>query len=218
MKYDIPFAFAETKKSNIGDGSKVPHLAYVGDGELEENVNFSAGAITVINAAYFNEYHEIPSFLVDDIDNSGGFEGFSGNEGYNSSFYGIVNLSGAVGNKDWIIEGDIPIVSMHGDQDDVVPYDNSLVTLFGLNVLVDGSYIIHQRMLELENYSNLHTYVNEGHSPYTNMDFEAEYSSSFLYEIVCSSDLILGDLNQDESFNILDIIELVLFIRTAAIS
>ncbi len=40
-------AFAETKKSNIGDGSKVPHLAYVGDGELEENVNFSAGAITV---------------------------------------------------------------------------------------------------------------------------------------------------------------------------
>jgi bifunctional UDP-N-acetylglucosamine pyrophosphorylase/glucosamine-1-phosphate N-acetyltransferase len=40
-------AFAETKKSNIGDGSKVPHLAYVGDGEIEKNVNFSAGAITV---------------------------------------------------------------------------------------------------------------------------------------------------------------------------
>lgn len=40
-------AFAETKKSNIGDGSKVPHLAYVGDGEIEGNVNFSAGAITV---------------------------------------------------------------------------------------------------------------------------------------------------------------------------
>ena len=40
-------AFAETKKSNIGDGSKVPHLAYVGDGEIEDNVNFSAGSITV---------------------------------------------------------------------------------------------------------------------------------------------------------------------------
>jgi len=40
-------AFAETKKSNIGDGSKVPHLAYIGDGEIEKNVNFSAGAITV---------------------------------------------------------------------------------------------------------------------------------------------------------------------------
>lgn len=40
-------AFAETKESKIGKGSKVPHLAYVGDAELGENVNFSAGAITV---------------------------------------------------------------------------------------------------------------------------------------------------------------------------
>jgi bifunctional UDP-N-acetylglucosamine pyrophosphorylase/glucosamine-1-phosphate N-acetyltransferase len=40
-------AFAETKNSNIGKGSKIPHLAYVGDADLEENVNFSAGSITV---------------------------------------------------------------------------------------------------------------------------------------------------------------------------
>ena len=40
-------AFAETKNSNISKDSKVPHLAYVGDAELEEGVNFSAGAITV---------------------------------------------------------------------------------------------------------------------------------------------------------------------------
>ena len=40
-------SFAETKKSKIGKGSKEPHLAYVGDAEIGENVNFSAGAITV---------------------------------------------------------------------------------------------------------------------------------------------------------------------------
>ena len=40
-------AFAETKKSKIGKGSKIPHLAYVGDAELGTDVNFSAGAITV---------------------------------------------------------------------------------------------------------------------------------------------------------------------------
>ena len=170
---------------------------------------YSAGAVTAINAAYLNEYEEIPSFLDEEFNDVGGFEGLSGNEGYNSNFYGIVNLSGAVGNKDWIIEGDIPIVSMHGDQDDTVPYDDNLVTLFGLNIVVDGSYVIHERMLELGNYSNLYTYENQGHSPYTNMSFEAEFSSSFLYEIVCSEDFIIGDLNQDESFDILDIIELV---------
>ena len=37
----------ETKNSNVGSGSKIPHLSYVGDADLEENVNFSAGSITV---------------------------------------------------------------------------------------------------------------------------------------------------------------------------
>ena len=40
-------AFSETKNSNVGSGSKIPHLSYVGDADLEENVNFSAGSITV---------------------------------------------------------------------------------------------------------------------------------------------------------------------------
>jgi len=39
--------FVEVKKSNIGDRSKINHLAYVGDCEMGDDVNFSAGAITV---------------------------------------------------------------------------------------------------------------------------------------------------------------------------
>ena len=38
--------FVEIKKSTIGKGSKVPHLSYVGDSELGENVNIGAGSIT----------------------------------------------------------------------------------------------------------------------------------------------------------------------------
>ena len=177
---------------------------------------YSAGAIAAINAAYLNEYDEIPSFLYDDYDNFGGLEGLSGNLGYDSSFHGIVNLSGAVGNQEWIIDGDIPIVSMHGNQDDVVPYDNSLVTLFGLSVEVDGSYIIHERMVALGNYSDLHTYQNQGHSPYTNMEFETDFSSSFLYDIICSEDFILGDLNEDQNINVTDIVLLINLILSNA--
>ena len=171
---------------------------------------YSAGAVTAINAAYLNEYEELPYFLEDDFDSFGGFEGLSGNEGYESDFHGIVNLSGAVGDQEWIVENDIPIVSMHGDLDDVVPYDNSLITLFGLNIAVDGSYIIHQKMQELGNYSSLHTYYNQGHDPYSNMNFEAEYSSNFLYEIVCDQNsYLMGDVNNDGILNVLDIIILV---------
>jgi bifunctional UDP-N-acetylglucosamine pyrophosphorylase/glucosamine-1-phosphate N-acetyltransferase len=38
--------FVEIKKSVIGAGSKVPHLSYVGDGEIGANVNIGAGSIT----------------------------------------------------------------------------------------------------------------------------------------------------------------------------
>ncbi|MDQ3932167.1 MAG: bifunctional UDP-N-acetylglucosamine diphosphorylase/glucosamine-1-phosphate N-acetyltransferase GlmU [Actinomycetota bacterium] len=38
--------FVEMKNAIIGEGSKVPHLSYVGDARLGRDVNFSAGAIT----------------------------------------------------------------------------------------------------------------------------------------------------------------------------
>lgn len=38
--------FVEVKKSEIGDGSKVNHLAYVGDSDIGKNVNVGAGTIT----------------------------------------------------------------------------------------------------------------------------------------------------------------------------
>ena len=39
-------AFSEVKKSTIGNNSKVPHLSYIGDCEIGENVNIGAGTIT----------------------------------------------------------------------------------------------------------------------------------------------------------------------------
>ena len=38
--------FVEIKKSRIGDGSKIPHLSYIGDSEVGGNVNVGAGTIT----------------------------------------------------------------------------------------------------------------------------------------------------------------------------
>ena len=38
-------AFVEVKNSIIGKGSKLPHLSYVGDSELGENVNVGCGVV-----------------------------------------------------------------------------------------------------------------------------------------------------------------------------
>jgi len=38
--------FVEIKKSNLGEGVKAAHLAYMGDAEIGDRVNMSCGAIT----------------------------------------------------------------------------------------------------------------------------------------------------------------------------
>ena len=38
-------SFAETKNATLGDGAKVPHLAYVGDGDVGENANIGCGSV-----------------------------------------------------------------------------------------------------------------------------------------------------------------------------
>jgi bifunctional UDP-N-acetylglucosamine pyrophosphorylase/glucosamine-1-phosphate N-acetyltransferase len=40
-------AYVETKNANIGDGSKVPHLSYVGDATIGEGTNIGAATIFV---------------------------------------------------------------------------------------------------------------------------------------------------------------------------
>jgi bifunctional UDP-N-acetylglucosamine pyrophosphorylase/glucosamine-1-phosphate N-acetyltransferase len=39
-------SFAEIVRSRIGPGSAVPHVSYLGDAEVGENVNVGAGTIT----------------------------------------------------------------------------------------------------------------------------------------------------------------------------
>ena len=39
--------FVEVKNSNVGEGSKLPHLSYIGDCDMGSNVNMGCGTITV---------------------------------------------------------------------------------------------------------------------------------------------------------------------------
>ena len=49
-------AFVDLKNTTVGHGSKVPHLSYVGDADLGEDVNVGAGTVTV----NFDGYREAP--------------------------------------------------------------------------------------------------------------------------------------------------------------
>lgn len=50
-------AFCELKASSVGAGSKVPHLSYVGDATIAEDVNIGAGTITCNYDGFTHEKH-----------------------------------------------------------------------------------------------------------------------------------------------------------------
>jgi bifunctional UDP-N-acetylglucosamine pyrophosphorylase/glucosamine-1-phosphate N-acetyltransferase len=49
-------AYCEVKNARVGVGSKVPHLSYIGDAEIGEDVNLGAGTITA-NYDGKNKHH-----------------------------------------------------------------------------------------------------------------------------------------------------------------
>jgi bifunctional UDP-N-acetylglucosamine pyrophosphorylase / glucosamine-1-phosphate N-acetyltransferase len=56
-------SFVEIKASRIGDGTKVPHLAYVGDAVIGKNSNLGAGTVTV----NYDGYAKYRTTIGDDV-------------------------------------------------------------------------------------------------------------------------------------------------------
>ena len=132
----------------------------------------SAGAFIALHAAYIDELSEVPDII--DLTQpglGGGLEGMSGNEGYSSDVLSIVNISGAIGEADWIDAGDVPVVSTHGTADGTVPFGTSTISLFGINVIeVDGSWPVHIRAAEVGLDHRLVTFEGAGHVPHVTSD------------------------------------------------
>src|SRR5690606_21206137 len=74
--------------------------------------------------------------------------------------YGL-NLSGGIYDTAWIDAGEAPLISVHGDQDDVVLYDHGLASGF---IELYGSKPIDQRLTEIGVESYLYTFKGGGHS------------------------------------------------------
>ncbi len=105
----------------------------------------SAGAFLGLHLAYVDEVSEIPEQVDQTAPGmAGGLEGESGNPGYSSEVLGVINVAGALKTAEYISEGDVPLVSVHGTADGTVPFGSDWITLSGFPIAeVDGSSIIH---------------------------------------------------------------------------
>ncbi|MCC3159976.1 carboxylesterase family protein [Hymenobacter sp. 15J16-1T3B] len=120
----------------------------------------SAGAITAVHLVYLDQQAELDALYPGA---PGGLEGNSGTPGPSSAVVAAINLSGALGTLSWLEAGDEPLVSVHGTNDNVVPYGTG--PTFTGNV-VSGSGAIKSRADAVGVPNTLRTFRGAGHVPY----------------------------------------------------
>jgi len=175
----------------------------------------SAGAITALHAAYMDETDSIPDFLAEIIENNGGFEGNSGDEEnltYSSEALAVFNLSGGIYRADWLDEADPPLVSYHGVDDDLVPYEEGSLGArfngFQIDLMtVFGSGSIHQQADEIGIPNYLKAVENGGHEEIYDSEFQLELdefsyqSLLFYHDLLCAGVEVLPSSADNISFN-----------------
>jgi hypothetical protein len=151
----------------------------------------SAGAFCALHLAYLDQPSEIPSTL--DTVGLGGIEGNSGNTGYASTVRAVLNLCGAMGDTAWMVPGDVPVCSMHGTADQVVPYNSAMLYLLSIIpiMVVHGSYSVNEHAMLTGVGQSMYTFYGAPHVPYSSdvnyMDTTVRFVSNFLYRFLgCS--------------------------------
>lgn len=141
----------------------------------------SSGAVTALHYAFMDN-GEIPSEV--DTTVLGGIEGNSGTPGVKSDISCVVNCWGAIGDTAFIqADEQFPVISLHGTDDNVVPYDAGFA--FGMPFLpLYGSAAVDRQCRRLGIISKLHAYegMGHGHGVDEHMDTTVELISSFLYD------------------------------------
>ncbi len=144
----------------------------------------SAGAISALMTEYCNRPEEMAEMgNMDALDELGGFYATSGfYPQYDWNVAAVVNVAGALVNAAWVEPGDVPIVSAHGDQDNIVPYGYGPFGGGALGGFFDlqGSSIVHQEAVNEGVCSYLFTM--EGHD-HPNEGMGIEYIKSVVHRI-----------------------------------
>jgi predicted esterase len=112
-------------------------------------LGFSAGGMIALHTAYVNSVTEagtIDANFQTIINANGGLEGTSGNAAYTSTFKAVINLSGSLLFKNYIATGDIPLLSIYGTSDNLMPTGDGSFSLPSISsISVSGSVSLQTR-------------------------------------------------------------------------
>jgi len=152
----------------------------------------SAGSILSIHNAYLDDTTKFPAKI--DPDPVDPLNGTSGNPGYSSAPQAIVNLCGAIGDTTWLEMLDQPFVSVHTQDDDVVPYGSDTANPGIPVMLVHGSYSMNLRAQNVDVTNPFLSFPTGGHcgflSNQTEFDSTLTFVKTFLHDQICIQSLV----------------------------
>ena len=123
----------------------------------------SAGGFAALQVGYLDKPSEVPAYVGQAA--LGGIEGNSGNPGYSSAALAVINLSGATESPAYIEPGNVPLCSLHGTNDAVVPYLKGRVGASLPPKYVVGSGLLHPRATQVGVPNTLKTFRGAPHIP-----------------------------------------------------
>ena len=155
----------------------------------------SAGGIVALTVGLAQEEDIIWDHVRAALDANGGFEGSSGdaeNLTYSSEVSGIINLSGAIYNIDWLDANDPPIVAIHGNADETVQYDCGFANVFGFDIIrLCGSGAVQEKADAVGHNTKLVTVEGGGHTDIYSFLAFAESREAF-FDVMMKEFLIEG--------------------------
>ena len=164
----------------------------------------SAGAITALHYAYLDRTCEVNPYVPQPtLTTLGGLEGNSGNVCYSSRVKGVINLCGALARYGWLEQGNVPLCSMHGTNDNTVKYSRGLVNPGTPLMYLDGSRMLKERATAIGVQNTFYTFYNAPHVPYNGtsasqlayMDTTIRFVRDFLIQQLGCTDPILQPAN-----------------------
>jgi poly(3-hydroxybutyrate) depolymerase len=149
----------------------------------------STGALIALQAAYMNNVSEFADFADVGLLNSvGGIEGSTNTSGgYSSRVTGVIGLSGAIPDLNWLTANDIPYIGVHGLKDANISYGAGKATPY-ISTTFYGSRLIDSAATALKTSSSLLVFSGAGSTPYTSSTKYADSTIKFvaqsLFELI----------------------------------
>ena len=151
---------------------------------------YSAGALAALHAAYLSDGDVAPGYFETALSAEGGLEGQSNNiTGASSRIQAVMNLAGGLVDRSWIQSSEAPLISYHGENDQVVPTNGGLS--FGV-INLDGSALIHQEADQKNVFNYYQPVVGGTHDSLFAGSFATGYQefldSAFvsLFDVLCN--------------------------------